>query len=139
MPSGGDLKEFTFNNAIVGSGRCFSKEGETHSIVLGGLMTNDDDSNIDSGGNFIAENTVIPWSYEATMVFDEMNPNRMEVETLQAIINSQGVGTLTTMTFTNRNNITYTGVGMLVGKIQGDRQKSTFSFKAMGGGILQQT
>jgi hypothetical protein len=138
MPSGGDLKEFTWNNGVVGSGRCFSKEGETHSIVLGGLMTNDDDANLDSGGNFINEMSAIPWSYEATMVFDEMNSNRMEIETLQAIINSQANGTQTTMTFTNRNNITYTGVGMLVGKIQGDRQKSTFSFKAMGGGILQQ-
>lgn len=136
--SGGDLKEVTWNNGIVGSGRYFSKEGETHTLTLGGLMTADDDANIDSGGNFINEMSVIPWSYEATIVFAESVANRMEVETAQAIINSQADGTQTSWTFTNRNNITYSGTGMIVGKISADRQKSTFSFKVMGGGILQQ-
>ena len=138
MPSGGDLKETTWNNGIVGSGRYFSKEGETHTLMLGGLMTADDDANMDSGGNFINEMQLMPWSYEATLVFDEANPNRMEIETAQGIIDSQALGTQTTWTFTNRNNITYSGTGMIVGKISADRQKSTFSFKVMGGGILQQ-
>lgn len=138
MPSGGDLKEITWNNGIAGSGRYFSKEGESHTLKIGGLMTADDDTNIDSGGNFINEMTVIPWTYTATVVFDELNPNRLEVETIQDIINSQADGTMTTWTFTNRNGITYSGQGMVVGSIEADRMKSTFSFKAMGGGNLQQ-
>ena len=80
MPSGGDLKEMTWQNDDVGSGRYFFKGGVTTSIDKGGLLTSDDAQNVDTGGNFIDIKTTKPWSFEADgMVCDERNPNRMEL------------------------------------------------------------
>jgi hypothetical protein len=135
MPSGGDLKEITWQNDDVGSGRYFSKAGETHTLKLGGLKTDDSEDNMDSGGNFINLKSNVPWVYEAVMVVDALNPNRMELETAQALSNSF---LPTTWTFTCIDGTIYTAVGSIVGDIQMDRSKSTLPFKAMGGGQAQQ-
>ncbi len=135
MPSGGDLKEMTWQNQDVGQGRVFSKAGETHTIDLGGYKTDDSEDNTDSGANFMNLKTTKPWSYEYTAAVDEVNPNRMELETAQALSNSFSP---TTFTFTNINGIVYTGVGTIVGDIKHDRSKSVMAYKVMGSGILQQ-
>lgn len=135
MPSGGDLKEVTWQNSDAGQGRYFSKAGESHTIDLGGFKTDDSEDNVDSGGTFMNLKNTKPWSYEATLSVDEKNPNRMELETAQALSDSFND---TTWTFTNINNIIYTGIGSIVGDIKHDRSKATMSFKVMGGGILQQ-
>ena len=136
MASGGDLQEITWNNPDAGSGRYFSKAGESHNLDLGGLLTDDGADNVDSGGNFINLKTTKPWTYEATVVVDESNPNRMELETLQALSNSFNP---TSFTFTNKNGVTYVCSGSVVGEIKVDRSKATMSFKAMGGATAQQS
>lgn len=135
MPSGGDLREITWNNPDVGSGRFFTKAGETHSLDLGMMKTDDSADNIDTGGNFINIKTVKPWSYEAVIALDQNNPNRMELETAQALSNSFNP---TDFTFSMFDGSVYVMSGSVVGDIVADRSKSTMPFKVMGGGFAQQ-
>lgn len=132
--SGGDLREITFNFPSF-SGRILSKSGEAHTLDLGGLKTDDSDQNIDTGGNFLNLKSVKPWSYEATIVNAENDPNRLELETMQAASNTFEEGSFT---FTCINGIVYTGNGSIVGDIKADRSKATMAFKVMGSGTAQQ-
>jgi hypothetical protein len=126
--TGGDLKEVRFNNPDVGSGKFSSKSGETHTLMLDYYRTDDDDTNIDSSGNLLNLKSLKPGAYEFTIVNDERNPNRQELETLVAL---SGSFTDTTWSFTSVNGIAYTATGNVVGDISLDRSKATISGKVM--------
>lgn len=135
MPSGGDLREATWKNDDVGQGRYLSKAGESHMLDKGGYLTEDDAQNIDTGGNFINIKTTKPWTYEATIVVDQRQNNRKEIDTAQALSDSF---LPTTWTFQCIDNTTWAGTGSVVGEIKMDASKATMSFKVMGGGQLVQ-
>ena len=129
----GFLKEVRWSNPDAGSGKFYSKEGETHTLDPGGLRNADDEENIDSSGTFIMEKSMMPWCYEAVIVVSEGNTNRMETEALTALAMSNNA---TNWIFVSISGVTYTASGCIVGDIKVDRQKGTISFKAMGGGNL---
>ena len=126
--TGGDLKEVRFNNPDVGSGKFNSKSGETHTLMLDYYRTDDDDTNIDSGGNLLNLKSLKPGSYEFSIINDERNPNRQELETLVAL---SGSFSDTTWSFTSVNGIAYTATGNVVGDLALDRSKAMIPGKVM--------
>lgn len=137
MPSGGDCREIRWaNHPTVPDGRYLPKSGEGSTYDLGGYKVDDSDTNIDAGANFIITSQIKPWMFSVdNIAWDMIKPQRQELESLQAIANSHME---CDWTFTNVNNITYSGHGIVVGDIQGNGKDSTIAFKAMGSGILQQ-
>ena len=135
MITGGDLKEVTWKNADVGTGRYRSKAGEDHSLDPGGFETADDKGNVDSGGNFMNIKVTKPWSYEGTITWDKNVSSRREIQTYQSLSNSF---LPTTWTFGCIDGTVFAGSGSVVGEVKGNAAKGTFSFKVMGSGILTQ-
>jgi hypothetical protein len=135
MPTGGDIREITWNHPTLGSGRFLPKAGEDSTYDLGGYKTDDSDTNVDSGGNFINSKQRKPWMFQVSNIaWDMKNPNRQELEQMQAMSDSFDEATFT---MTNINGVTYMGTGTIVGDIQGSGKDCTISFKIMGGGTLQ--
>ena len=128
----GDIKEIRWNNRDAGiQGKYYSKSGESHSLDPGGRRTDDSDDNIDTGGNFIAQQKLQPWCYEATVMNAEGDSKRMELESLSQL---SGLTTPTDFIFVSINDIAYTASGCVVGDIKVDRQTGKIPIKVMGGG-----
>jgi hypothetical protein len=135
MITGGDLKEVTWKNSDVGTGRYFSQAGQDHNIDPGGYETADDKTNIDSGANFMNIKVTKPWSYDATIAWDKNVGSRQELQTYQALSNSYQP---TTFTFRCIDGTVWSGSGSVVGEIKGNAKAATIAFKVMGSGILTQ-
>ncbi|MBX2906181.1 MAG: hypothetical protein KF744_09095 [Taibaiella sp.] len=135
MPSGGDVREITWNNPVLGSGRLLFKSGCSSQYNLGGYRSEDADDGVDSGGNMIDTMTNTRWSFETDNVaWSMLESNRMELE---AMVACAGVVETTDFTITSINGVVYAGNGKPVGNPIGDGKSSTFSIKLAGGGVLQ--
>lgn len=135
MPSGGDIKEITWNHPTLGSGRFLPKSGASSTYDKGGYRSDDSDDGIDAGGNMIDTMSLKRWSFEVdNIAWDMLNANRQELESMTDLA---GDLALADWTFTNINGIVYMGNGKPTGDIKGAGKDSTMSFKVSGGGIMQ--
>lgn len=132
MTSGGDIREISWSNAN-GSGYFFGVAGEDSTYDLGGLRS-DDNGAVDGAGRYINQLNQMPWMLQA-VVSNNMYSTFPELEAAKAIAAYPGD---TTFTWTNVNGVSYTGVGTVVGDIQLNANKSTFTLKLKGGGGAKQ-
>lgn len=131
MPSGGDLKEITWNHPTLGSGVIFPKSAESCNYDLGGYRSVDDANMIDGGGNEISQKNRVRWSMEVPITWESQDEN-----TLQDLVNLAGNPQPADWTFTNVNGTVFQGSGTPVGDLVGDLQTSNIPLKIAGGGVL---
>lgn len=131
MVSGGDILEISWSNPN-GTGFFFPVAGEDSTYDLGGFRS-DDTGAIDGAGRYINQLNQKPWMFSVT-ASNDMTADVPEFEAANNIASFAGD---TTFAFTCVNGITYTGVGTVVGDIQLNGNKSTFTFKAQGGGGMK--
>ena len=135
MPGGGDTLEITGNDPVLGSVTFYCKSGEDTTVNVGGRLTDDSDTQIDTGGNLIVSQRVIPWTVKVTGAMDMMNPQRQEMEKLHSFT---ATGNSQDWTFNFINGSIYSGNGKIVGAIEGSVKDCTISITFMGGGTLAQ-
>jgi hypothetical protein len=130
--TGGDITEVTYSNEDVGAGRFFAIAGEDSTFDLGGYV-NDDGGAIDGAGRFIHQKNLTPWSFSVLC-----SNNMGETDEFEAARDLQRSTKPTTFTFSLANGISYSGVGSLVGSVELNGNKSTWTLNVKGGGRLQQ-
>ena len=126
--SGGDTFEIAWSNGDLGSGFFFGIAGEAFTYMGGGYRGNDQ-AVLDGANRLIKSMNRMPWSCEGKVSNDMVNNN--EFEAAQAIAAST---TETTFTVSNANGTVYKGAGTILGDLELDVDKCSFTLKLVGGG-----
>jgi hypothetical protein len=132
LVTGGDIKEISWSNSLLGAGFFMPVAGSDSTYDLGGYRGNDQ-AVLDGGGRLINQLNLKPWMFQVE-VSNDMGDTK-EFETASAIAASTAE---TTWTFSHINGFVYKGVGVIQGDLQLNGNKSTFTLKVTGGGVLQQ-
>jgi hypothetical protein len=132
MSVSGDIREITWNHAVLGSGILLPKSSEDSTYNLGGFRSDDDANGIDGGGNVINKMTQTRWSFECAVAWDAND--KEELEKLVALASNPVAAT---WTITSINGTVYGGKGHPVGEINGSGANGTIQLKVAGGGSLK--
>ena len=131
---GGQLLTLTINNPDAGLFTFYGMKGEESTYILGGLE-NDDNEAVDASGELVLTKDLKQGSCEGTFS-NNMGATMPALEFSQLVQNSLN---LSIITFTNVNQVTYSGKGTIVGKVSLNAYKNTISFKVVSGlGFTQQ-
>lgn len=128
MISGGIIYEISYSNEDVGVGVFEGVEGETPTVVLGGLV-NDGDANVDGAGTLMITKKMVPGTFEMT-VSNDMSATNPAHETAMALSASLKE---TVWTFVYRNETIYSGTGTIMGTPTLDGLKSSFTLSVASG------
>lgn len=128
MISGGIIYEISYSNEDVGVGVFEGIEGETPTVVLGGLV-NDGDANVDGAGTLMVTKKVVPGTFEMA-VSNDMSETTPAHESAMLLSKSLKE---TVFTFAYRNETIYSGVGAIMGTPSLDGLKSQFTLSVASG------
>lgn len=129
---GGDILEITYNHPTLGSGSWKPKAAEDSTFDPGGFRGNDDDNQVDGGGNSIRQLNQVRWSFEGTVAWDGNSTNELEQAEQLAAHPVEA-----DWTFTSINGTVWGGKGSPVGDIKGAGNSATMEIKIAGGGKLK--
>jgi len=124
---GGDITEVRYSHPTLGPGVFFAKAGETSTLDLGGVRSNDETSGIDGSGEPVFQLTNTRGSMEMVVSNDDK-----EREDLFKAIELAGSPIMADWTMLHSNGTIYGMSGKPVGDLNGDLMAATFTLKVSG-------
>lgn len=125
----GDLLSISCQHPTLGSRVFEMKAGEDYNYQPGGFKTSDDDGNISTTGEHIAQKTRYPWSFSGTLAY-----NSGDQEYLQSLSNDTVPAV---WTFTEISGRVRKGKGIPVGDIEENANAGTLPLTLKGSKKLE--
>ncbi len=129
---GGDIISASFKHPTIGSGTIFPKAGESSTLDLGGIRSDDSEDGVDGSGEMIDKMTRKRWGGEMVAAWD--NNVRQELEKVTLLAASPVPAT---WIISHISGAVYKGTGKPVGDLKGAADNATFPLKLGGGGQLK--
>lgn len=129
---GGDILAIGYNNPDLGTGYFYPIAGEAFTLEIGGFR-NADDGTVDGAARLIVAKNRKAGRISGPVSNDMYTSRELEVAKALSSVTSE-----TTFTIQHSNGITYGGVGVPVGDLELDTDKSRFTLTLhFGAGLAQ--
>lgn len=128
---GGDILAIKWSNPDLGSGMFFPLANTDSTLNKGGFRGNDQPV-LDGAGRMINQMNRTAWSAKMEVAADLVNSQEFETASAIAASTSETVWTIDHV-----SGVTYSAKGVILGSLEMNANKASFSLNICGGGQLQ--